>query len=305
MGTWTLRWSFNSSSYQPKDIAYVNFWLDNTGDSFLHLSNLQMEFDFGTYDLQTVAGEIAPMRTQFLGTASLQLPAGAVGRKIFNLRYRIYEYVGSNWLDIGLYRLDQPFSINVYPKPLYRVFVSRGLRVEDRVIGDPIVEMIREWGFQTVTVGVEIQVPEERVAGIVREQIRTADAVIAIATPRHLDALTGFWKTLEWAHGEIGIGFGIDKPLLLLNDTRVVLGGLPAYLTAGQTPNLEFDAYQIENLRSQLPAVMSEFRGWIETKRRQEFLASLGKLAVGALAVVGGAVVVSGVFGTQSGSSKM
>jgi hypothetical protein len=263
-----------------------------------------MEFDFGTYDLQTVAGQIAPMRTQFLGTASLPLPAVAVGRKMFNFKYRIYEYVGNDWLDIGLYQLDQQFFISVYPKPLYRVFVSRSLCVQDRVMGDPIVEMIREWGFQTVTIGVEIQVPEERVVETVREQIRTADAVIAIASPRHLDALSGFWKTLEWAHGEVGIGFGIDKPLLILKETRVVLGGLPAYLAARQTPNLEFDAYQLEDLRTRLPAVMPEFRGWIETKRRQEFLASLGKLAVGALAVVGGAVVISGVFGTQSGSSK-
>jgi hypothetical protein len=38
--------------------------------------------------------------------------------------------------------------------PLHRVFLSRGLLIEDRAIGDPIAEMIREWGFETVTVGI-------------------------------------------------------------------------------------------------------------------------------------------------------
>jgi len=120
----------------------------------------------------------------------------------------------------------------VYPTPFYRVFVSRGLSVEDRAIGDPIVEIIREWGFETVTVGIEVKVPDNQVPQAVREEIRKADAVIAIATPRYLDALTGLWRTLEWHHGEVGIAFGIDKPLLILKDKRTSLGGLPSYLTS-------------------------------------------------------------------------
>lgn len=95
------------------------------------------------------------------------------------------------------------------------MFVSRGLRQEDKAIGDPIVEMIREWGFETVTVGIEVKVPEEQVIQKIREEIRKADALIAIATPRYIDALTGIWKTLEWLHAEVGIAFGIDKPLLI------------------------------------------------------------------------------------------
>jgi len=55
--------------------------------------------------------------------------------------------------------------------------------------------MIREWGFETVTVGVEVKVPEEEVARTVEEEIKKADALIAIATPRFLDALTGLWRT--------------------------------------------------------------------------------------------------------------
>jgi len=47
----------------------------------------------------------------------------------------------------------------------------------------------------------------------VNEEIRRANALIAIATPRYRDALKGLWGTLEWLHAEVGIAFGIDKPL--------------------------------------------------------------------------------------------
>ncbi len=68
--------------------------------------------------------------------------------------------------------------------------------------------MIREWGFKTVTVGIEVKVPEEQVLIAVRTEIERADAIIAIATPRHLDALTGLWRTLERLYSETGIAYG-------------------------------------------------------------------------------------------------
>ncbi len=117
--------------------------------------------------------------------------------------------------------------------------------------------MIREWGFDTITVGIEVEVPEEEVPLRVREEIKRADALIAIATPRFGDALTGLWRTLEWLHGEVGIAFGVDKPLLILKDKRVSLGGLLSYLSgAGHIPYIEFDPYNLEELKLKLSTVM-------------------------------------------------
>ena len=186
------------------------------------------------------------------------------------------------------------------PRPLYRVFVSRGLSIEDRVISDPIVEMIREWGFEAVTVGVEVEVPRELVARKVREEIMEADALIAIATPRHLDALTGLWKTLEWLHGEVGIAFGIDKPILILKDKRVDLGGLPSYLRFEHVPIIEFDPYNLEELRVKPAIVMPGFREWIETKRRQKFFAALTNL----ICITSVIILVAGVVGFLIGTSR-
>lgn len=140
--------------------------------------------------------------------------------------YRLHEFVNNSWIDLGSYSSEKQYFISIYPTPFYRIFVPRGLAIEDRAIGDPIAEIIREWGFQTVTIGIEVVVPEEQVTTRAREEIKQSEGVVAIATPRFMDALTGTWRTLEWLHNEVGIAYGVDKPLLILKDRRVTLGGI-------------------------------------------------------------------------------
>lgn len=217
----------------------------------------------------------------------------------------MYEYISRLWTDLGQYSSERQYFISLYPAPLYRVFVSRGLLAEDRAIGDPIAEMIREWGFETITVGIEVRVPEAQISTKVKEEIKNSEAVIAIATPRTMDALTGLWRTLEWHHNEVGIAFGVDKPLLILKDKRVTLGGLPSYLSISkEAPIIEFDPYNLDQLKTGLSSLMPGFREWIETKRRQEFLNGLTKIAVGGLAVVGLIAILGGIAGALGGSSK-
>lgn len=299
MGSWIIRWNFSKESYKPGQSASVSFWLENTSDTYLYLSDLGLEFDFGTYSLETISGMVSPRANKFLGNVNLVLPKNVVGRKLFTLEYRMYEYINNNWVNLGTYQSDKQYFISVYPKPFYKVFLSRGLSLEDRAIGDPIAEIIREWGFETLTVGIEVEVPDDQVAGKVREEIKTSDAIVAVATPRFMDALTGLWKTLEWHHDEVGIAFGVGKPLLILKDKRVSLGGLPSYLPSSY-PLLEFDLYALDELRAGLSTVMPGFREWIETKRRQSFFESLGKV----LAVVGAITIIGGILGALSGTSK-
>jgi len=305
MGTWIIRWNFDAPNYSPGQVAKFNLWLENTGDSWLYISDFKLVFDFGSYDLATTGGQVAPRVTAFLGSFPLNLPANVVGRKLFSFEYSVQEYVGNYWVNLGPYRLDTQYFISVYPQPLYTVFLSRGLHIEDRVVGDPLAEMIREWGIDTVTVGIEVQVPEPQVAQAVRQYIASSHGLVAIATPRSLDALTGLWRTLEWHHGEVGIAFGVDKPLLILQDRRVTLGGLPSYLSAsGQVPVLEFDPFNIEELKYRLATVMPGFRGWLETQRKRDFFDSLSKLVAGGLAVVGVCAILAGISGAKGGQSK-
>ena len=123
----------------------------------------------------------------------------------------MYEHVKGRWIDLGFYESDRQYFISIYSRPFYRIFVSRGLSIEDRSIGDPITEMIREWGFNTITVRIEKHAPEEQVPTKVREEIQKCDAIVAVATPRYLDALTGLWRTLEWLYSETGIAYGLNN----------------------------------------------------------------------------------------------
>lgn len=310
MGSWMLRWNFDKESYSPNETTSLNLWIDNTGDTNLYISAFSVEFDFGKYQIQTISGTVAPqgnvgqVTTSYLGNGRLLIPNNVVGRKIFSFEYRVQEYVNNNWVDLGIYRTDTQYFINIYPKPFYKVFVSRGLRIEDRAVGDPIAEMIREWGFSTITIGIEINVPENQIADQIKTEIKNSDAVIVIATPRILDSLTGFWKTLEWAHDEIGIAFGVDKPLLIIKDRNVTLGGLPSYLsTNNKAPSIEFDQYNLNDLKLQLSSIMPSFREWVTTKRGQQFNNDLKDLIVGGLAIIGGIALLSGIVGESSDSS--
>lgn len=307
MNNWIIKWSFNKESYAPGESASISFWLENTNDTCLYISDLGLEFDFGIFNLETISGMIPPKTNKFLGTVNLLLPEDVVGTKIFELTYGMYEWINNGWVDLDFYQSDAQYFINIYPRPFYRVFVSRGLRTEDRIIGNPIAEMIREWGLETVTVGIEVKVPDEQVPLQIKEEIRRADAVIAIATPRHRDDLAGLWKTLDWVHDEVGISFGIDdaKPLLILKDKEVFIGGLPSYLAEiEQIPLIEFDPYNLDELRIELSAIMPGFREWAENKRRQKFFDDLEGLATSGLAIVGGIVIMSGVIGVLDGAFK-
>lgn len=305
MGNWIIRWNFNKPTYTLGDQPLVSFWLENTGNTYLYLSNLKLNFDFGTYNLENIGGMVPLRENKFLGNISLSLPINIVGRKLFTFSYLMQEYINDNWIDLGFYQSDKQYFISVYPTPFYKVFVLRGLIAEDRAIGDSIAELIREWGFETITVGIEVKVPEEQVPMRIKEEIKKADGAIAIATPRFMDALTGLWRTFEWCHNEIGIAFGIDKPLLILKDRRVTLGGLPSYLiTYDQALSVEFDPYSLDEVRTGLSTVMPGFREWIETGRKQIFFESLKKVVVGGLAVAGAIAIVSGIIGALSGTSK-
>jgi len=107
------------------------------------------------------------------------LPGNVVGRKLFALNYHLHEFINNSWVDLGTYSSEKQYFISIYPTPFYRVFVSRGLSTEDKAIGNPIAETIREWGFETATVGVEVKAPEEQVPTKTREEIKKSEAVIA------------------------------------------------------------------------------------------------------------------------------
>ncbi|MGI9011540.1 MAG: hypothetical protein ACR2F1_10200 [Nitrososphaeraceae archaeon] len=111
---------------------------------------------------------------------------------------------------------------------------------------------------------------------LIRKKIQEADALIAIATPRNLDQLTQTWKTLTWLHNEVGIAYGRDKPLLILQENTVELDALPEYLTTlNGVPRIMFTRNDVEKLLIDIDKYIPFFRHIIKNKVNDDFLRNL------------------------------
>lgn len=299
MGNWLLRWQFDKPTYQPGDQVRVNFWVENVGDTILFASEVGLQLEFqqkrNLCYKKECAAQISPRVTQYVSSLACEIPETVAGIIRYSVIHHLWEYshAGGVWQDLGPFWEDLKWYIKVLPVPYHRAFISRGLPPEDRLVGDQIIEMIQEWGFETFTVGIDEVADRKALTPTIRERVKTSDCLIAIATPRYLDALTGYWRTLEYLHGETGIAFGASRPLLILRDQGVVLGGLPGELTELSVP---YAPLNLEELRQRLGGIMPMFRQWVADKRRDEFLTGLAKLGI--------PLLIGGIAGYVIASSR-
>jgi hypothetical protein len=296
-----LRWNFDRGTYVPGSQGACSIWLENTGDTVLYAERVWLRFDWQLEKAfsQQCEMQIPPRNNFFLTSVAFDIPKTKAGTILYSMGVDLHEYDGKYgiWNKLPTWWSDRKFFIKSIPLPYFKAFVSRGIKPEDRLISDPIVEMIKEWGFNTITVGIEKTADPSLIDEVAKNEIRTSDCLIAIATGRYVDALTGLWRTLEWLHGETGIGFGLDKPLLLLKSDDVAVGGLPGYLAdKGRQPVLSFNPLDLSSLQPHIDAVMPSFREWISSKKSQEFWNTIA--GAGLLLLIGG------IFGFAIGSSK-
>lgn len=94
-----LCWNFDKPYYSPSDDAKISLWLENCGDRMVYVSQIQVEFEFGVYELpEAICGAIAPSMNAYLGTCTLSLPQEKVGPQQFQILYSLYELVNQNWV---------------------------------------------------------------------------------------------------------------------------------------------------------------------------------------------------------------
>lgn len=282
---------FAKTTFAPGEIVKFDLWAQNLGNSRLCVSEVLLDFDFARYEFRDfIPKYFNAGQTKLLATGRFALSRYIVGNRKCTVSLMVYEYVFGIW---------QPFfllfntSLAIHPKDSYRLFLSRGLHQKDRKAGDPIANLMWNWSFETRTVGIEVQVPDSLVDLQVRSEILAADAVILIATPRSYDIQSRTWLTLEWLHDEIGIAFGFQKPLLILKDEAVKLGGLPSYLT-GKYPQLqiEFNLSNIDELILRLSRIIPSLRKSIENNNTNRLVHDIGTGLVAGLATVGGVIVL-------------
>jgi hypothetical protein len=305
MGDWIIRWNFDREVYRPGDSGFVHFWLVNRGDTPLYAEETGLQFEWQESEWYPVKRQVQiPVgSTQYIGMSSFDIPARKVGMLRYRVGYHLWEFQSrlNNWVDLGFSWSELKYFINAMPTPFYRAFVARGVRPEDRIVNDPIVDIIRSWGFETVTLPIEVVPEKGEVARTEREEIMRSDCLIAIATRRILDGLTGLWRTLEWLHGETGIAWGVDKPMLILKERGLLLEGLPEYLIKEKEAlTLEFDPLNPEELKPKLDVIMPTLREWIASKRREEF----ANAVIRAASIAIPALLIGGIVGFLVGSSK-
>jgi hypothetical protein len=84
------------------------------------------------------------------------------------------------------------------------------------------------------------------------------------------------------------------KPILILRDKNVSLGGLLAY----SQRQIEFDPQNLPDVKAKLAIIMPAFRKAIEQHNTNEFNRDLKDLAIKGLAAFGGLVLLSGIIGS-------
>jgi hypothetical protein len=159
---------------------------------------------------QTISGIIPTpnsglCNTAFLGKVELTIPPHIAGIQKFSVRYILYRLKAGQFAPRAVVSTKK-FTLNIIATPIYRIFLSRGIGFEDRIVGDSIAQMIREWGLFPITVGINISAPEFLTNEIINSEIQNSAGLIAIATPRILDENNHTYKTLEWLHSETGTG---------------------------------------------------------------------------------------------------
>lgn len=295
--TWELRWNFNSNSLSPGSVTSLTLTLENRENTFLAISDFSLDFDFRRYLLPRLSMQIPPNNSGTALSENFRIPNTVVGGRSFYFRYKIHRYSKGNWIDLGTRVSPKPHCLQIVPRPLYKVFISRGLHLEDSIVANPISCMIREWGFKTMTIGIELQVSENSTDEAIRREIKTSDAVILIATPRFVDSDT-LKRTFEWGHAEFSLGYGEKKPLLIFLEKQVKLGGLPAYQDEhDKVPTILFERRNLNSIRPHIDSLMPIFRKSIENKKWSDWVDGAGDFLLKASAGVITAGVIYGLVG--------
>ena len=198
-----------------------------------------------------------------------------------------------NRLEKGKY--SSPYSLlleshfQFTPVPIYRAFISRSVREDEKYVPDIISQYIQYWGFTPYTVGIfplDKQYSDEELLYEINKQIQMANVVFGIATRRDQLANNLHWKTFEWLQGETGIAFSKKKQILILVERGVDLSGI-----ASKCDLIEFDLYNLEKIPlffdKAMPIVRENIKKRLGTEALFKILLLGGTFVVGGFAIKG------------------
>ena len=76
MATWTLRWNFNKSTYSPGECGNISFWLENSSNNILFVSDIGIQFDWMENKFYHVdcGNQISPQKNDLVSVIDFEIP---------------------------------------------------------------------------------------------------------------------------------------------------------------------------------------------------------------------------------------
>lgn len=158
---WKIYPLLNKNVAAPGEDIQVNLDIENPNNSYIYISEVLIEIpQANLYWKLNAQTQVPPFTRCFLASVNLQLPINLTGQQLLGFKLSTWQFDGldQKWKHSGLIETNGYHSFWMLPSPRYKAFVSRSNRDYDKPIVEPIVRMIQEWGFETVTVGINIMV---------------------------------------------------------------------------------------------------------------------------------------------------
>lgn len=277
---WKLCYSWDKGTFSPGEKVSGCLLIQNISGMPIFIRTVRLRFDWSSTILAITSQiHIPPDSQSSVLLPSIKIPPNITGKRKVqcSLETFVYKDKTQEWINYRFVRRKGPIILFIKPEPVYKVFISRSNWEQDKPLIDPIVKRITEWGFHCYTVGINVKAknPNKPTLEIKRE-IANADCLIAIATPRDLLVKYGQWTAPEWLHGEVGIGFGKEKPILVIHEESVRLAGLPK-----QFYKISFSMKNITQLMYKIDAVMPYVRKWIKNQKWDALWTNVFKIVTG------------------------
>ncbi len=276
---WKLCFSWDKGTFSPGKQISGSLLVQNISDMPIFIRTARLRFDWSSNISITTQIHIPPDSQSSILLPPIKILHNITGKKKLqcSLETFVYKNKTQKWVNYRFVRRKGPIILFIKPEPVYKVFISRSNWEQDKPLIEPIVKRISEWGFNCSTVGISVKAknPNKPTPEITRE-ITNADCLIAIATPRDLLVKYGQWTAPDWLHGEVGIGFGKEKPILVIYEESVRLSGLPQ-----QFYKISFSMQNVTQLMYKIDAVMPYVREWIKNKKWDALWKNVFKIVTG------------------------
>jgi hypothetical protein len=290
--TMLMKWSINPINLSINNIYLLEFRFEN--DENIKYSIKKVILKILDLNLQFSKKINQELREPLFGlfnkkiyvSFSFKLEKKIVSTHKFIVQTLISKFIDEQWAPEFILQWA-PQSFQIKPIPIYKAFLSRSIRDDERDIPDYISKSITRWGFNLSTMGIpplRKQFSDEDLLEAIKYEIQRADIVFAIATKRARLLNSVEWKTFEWLQSETAIAYALNKQIVVFVEKGVKLTGLASKIFV-----LEFDPEDIYAIDRFFDQYMTQIRNNIQKSKNSEFLWNLVK--------AGGIIGGLGLFG--------